>query len=310
MRWRRSASGIIVAAVSLLLVGGCATVSGSGGGAAESPPQAVSVQEYETVLAGAVAPLDSALRRLADASAYKGLEERVATVETATDGAVVELGKVTPPAELSSEHPELVSALQTFQDELGELSAQVNDRGLCTGSAVWTSLGNADGTTALRDALAAVSAKLPDDPPALNLPSARDKGGSRPPNGKFLRAGQRDGQGELTVDNGGSGDAVVTLSKGSKPAFSVYVRKAKRYTVKGVPDGSYTVFFTGGADWDGRARAFGRNCAFQRFEEPLKFRTTRAAGQVFYQAYRITLQPVAGGTAQTDDVDPNDFPNS
>lgn len=186
----------------------------------------------------------------------------------------------------------------------------MNDRGLCTGPAVWASLGNAGGTTAVRDAMAALSAKLPDEPPALKLPPADQKGDSRPPNGKFLRAGQRDGGGELTVDNGGSADAVVTLSKGSKPAFSVYVRKGKKYTMKGVPDGSYTLFFTGGADWDGQARAFGRTCAFQRFEDPLKFRTTRTASQVFYQTYSITLQPVAGGTAQTDDVDPNDFPSS
>ena len=77
---------------------------------------------------------------------------------------------------------------------------------------------------------------------------------------------------------------MVTLSKGRKPAVSVYVRTGKTYTVKGVPDGSYTVFFTGGADWDRAARAFGRDCAFQRFEDPLRFRTIQSATQIRWSA--------------------------
>ena len=102
----------------------------------------------------------------------------------------------------------------------------------------------------------------------------------------------------------------MTLSKGREPVISVYVRKGKDYAVKGVPDGSYTVFFTGGADWDGKARAFGRECAFQRFEDPLTFRTVQTASQIQWSVWTITLQPVAGGTASTPDVDPNDFPVS
>ncbi len=103
---------------------------------------------------------------------------------------------------------------------------------------------------------------------------------------------------------------MVTLSKGGKPAISVYVRKGRTYTVKGVSDGSYAVFFSGGAGWDGAARAFGRNCTFSRFEDPLRFRTTRDARGIYWQNYRITLQPVIGGAARTDEVDPDNFPDS
>ena len=38
------------------------------------PPEPVSVQEYDTTLAGAVDPLESALKGLAKAKAYKGLD--------------------------------------------------------------------------------------------------------------------------------------------------------------------------------------------------------------------------------------------
>jgi hypothetical protein len=310
--WRRSASAIIAVTLSVLLVGACSAELGNSAGPARSqalPPEPVSVQEYGTTLAGAVDPLESALKDLAKAKGYKGLERRVTAVETGAAQAVTELTQVTPPAELAGGHSQLVTALQAFHGELGNVSSQVGDRALCTGSAVRAGVGDADGTSALRDALAAVSAKLPDDPPALTLPSAGQKVGSRPPNGKLLRAGNTGGRSELTIENGGSHDAVVTLSKGRRPVISVYVRKDKTYTVKSVPDGSYTVFFTGGSGWDGTARAFGRGCAFKRYEDPLKFRTRQDAGGIYWQNWTITLQPVIGGTARTEDVNPDDFPD-
>lgn len=316
---RRGTCEVVAVTLSVLLVGAC---SASGGGpqapapgTASNPgapaPQAISVEQYSTTLTGAVDPLESALKRLAKAKAYKGLERRVTAVETAAAQAVSQLRQITPPAELAAGHPELLTALQAFSGELGEVSSQVGDQELCTGSAVRAGLGDADETSSLRDALAAVSAKLPEHPAALTLPRAGQKGDSRPRNGKLLRAGTLDGRSNFTIDNGGSNDAVVSLSKGKrKPAVSVYVRKDKKFTVEGVPDGSYTVFFTGGADWDGTARAFGRNCAFQRFDPTLKFKTTQTATGIFWTDRTITLHAVVGGTASTTDVDPNDFPDS
>jgi hypothetical protein len=298
--------------LSALVLGACAGESGNGGATTQSqapPLKAVSVQEYGATLAGALDPLESALKGLAKAKAYKGLDDRVTAVETAAAQAVTKLSQVTPPAELAGEHSQLVTAMQAFHSELGNLGSQVSDRALCIGSAVRAGLGDADATSALRNALAAVSAKLPGDRPNLTLPPADQEGGSRPPNGKLLRAGNKGGRSELTIENGGSTDAVVTLSKGRKPVISVYVRKDKTYTVKSVPDNSYAVFFTGGSGWDSTTRAFGRDCVFSRFEDPLKFRTTRDAAGIYWQNFTITLHPVVGGTARTEDVNPDDFPD-
>jgi hypothetical protein len=51
-------------------------------------------------------------------------------------------------------------------------------------------------------------------------------------------------------------DAVVTLARGKRPVYSVYVRKNKKYKVTGVNDGTYKVFYSTGVDWDAGAKSF------------------------------------------------------
>ncbi len=110
------------------------------------------------------------------------------------------------------------------------------------------------------------------------------------------------------MDNGGKSDAVLTLVRGKTKLTSFYVRKGRKATVTGVPDGMYKVFFTGGADWDRATRSFTRNCSFKRFEDSVNFRTIRSATVIQYRTWTITLQPVVGGTAKTSEVDPDSFP--
>jgi hypothetical protein len=255
-------------------------------------------------------PLRSALSRLSTAKRYKGLERRVTAVQTSASKAATALGPLNPPAELAEPHDRLVSALQTFASDTAGISSKVGARSLCTGAVVRAGMGDAEATSALRKAVASVYAKLPGDQPRLKLPAADQEIGSRPSNGDYIRDGSRGGRAELAIENGGSADALVTLAKNGKPAISIYVRKGRSYTVKNVSDGTYGVYFSGGSGWDRAARAFGRNCAFSRFEDPMRFRTTRDARGIYWQNFRITLQPVAGGTARTNDVDPDDFPDS
>lgn len=324
MRWLSSTSSIIAVTVSMVLVGGCSAGSGTGEEPAPTPggtstssapsqsptPVAMSIEEYSSTLAKTIGPLASALDGLAAAKGYKGLEKRVASVESVANKAATGLEGVVPPAEVASENAELVTALQGFGEELGGLSSDVGDRSLCTGSTVRASLGNEKATPTLRSAMAAVSGKLPGREPTLKLPAADQKGDGRPENGDFIRSGDRDGRGELTIKNGGSNDALVSLAKKGKPQISVYVRKGQTTKVRGVPDNTYALYFSGGGAWDGDARAFGRNCGFQKFAEQLKFRTNRTAAGITWQTYTITLNPVFGGNAQTQDVNPDEFPDS
>ena len=210
----------------------------------------MSIEEYSAALTKSLGPLQTALKDLAEARKYKGLPKRVTAAGSAADEAGSALGAIQPPVEVTAEHGQLVAALSSFAGALSSVGDDVGGRELCTGSAVRASLGDAGGTDDLRKALAAVVAKLPGDKPSLKLPAADLKAGSRLSNGDFIRTGKRSGQAELAIDNGGATDAVVTLSRGDKPAIAVYVRKGKDVTVKGVPDGNYTVYFTGGSGWD------------------------------------------------------------
>jgi hypothetical protein len=284
--------------------------SGSGGTKAAQTGAAVSPEVYRTTLLTATTPINKALTELAGAGSVKELSARVANLESAASQAAARLGQQAPPPAVAAEHAKLVAALRQFGDELNTLSDDVDGRDLCTASSARARLGQADGTTALRAAAAALTAKAPDDKISLALPAAALTATHRLPNGHFVRSGRRGGRGTLTVDNGGDSDAVITLARGKHPIVSVYVRKDKKYTVTGVGDGSYKVFFTGGVDWDGKARRFARKCAFQQFDDKLTFRTTRTASEIRWSTWDISLQPVLGGTAPTSDVDPNDYPNT
>ena len=79
----------------------------------------ISVKEYSTRLTRAMAPLESALTRLATAKAYKGLERRVTDVETAALKAGTALGQLSPPAELGEPNAQLVTALRAFGGQRG-----------------------------------------------------------------------------------------------------------------------------------------------------------------------------------------------
>lgn len=126
----------------------------------------------------------------------------------------------------------------------------------------------------------------------------------RLPNGQFIRAGNRTGLGELVIDNGGNHDGVITLSRNKSAVYSVYVQQGSKFTVKGIRDGIYEVFFTTGVDWDSQARNFTRERSLQRFDETFDFTTTRTAAT----AWDITIFPVPGGNARTSVVNPNEFP--
>ncbi|MDW8145988.1 MAG: SH3 domain-containing protein [Roseiflexaceae bacterium] len=128
----------------------------------------------------------------------------------------------------------------------------------------------------------------------------------RPMTGVLQPGQQSDARGELTVENGTERDGIVILTIGGAPQMSAYVRSRNSLTMRGIPDGLYQVYFSTGSEWNGRE--FTVNASYRRFRDMLRFETRVSGDTITYTTWRITLHPVAGGTAPTDNVGRDNFP--
>jgi len=146
----------------------------------------------------------------------------------------------------------------------------------------------------------------------INRPCASiPHGYFRPLTGTIVQdTGQRSGPGEMSVDNGTQFDGVAVLAlSNDAPATAVYIRSGESFALTGIHDGTYYLFFTTGEDWDGDEALFMKNPRFQRFEDPFNFETTKTATGTQYSIWSVTLHPTVGGTAATQPLRPDQFPN-
>ena len=124
------------------------------------------------------------------------------------------------------------------------------------------------------------------------------------------QVGETNGLGELSIDNGQELDAVAVLSDlNGTPRTAVYIRSNEAFTIAGIPDGAYHLYFSLGEDWDSSSARFTRRTSFFRFEDSLSFKTVPIETGQQYTTWQVTLHAVAGGTAQTDPVPEEEFPN-
>ncbi|MEV0629048.1 hypothetical protein [Nonomuraea wenchangensis] len=296
--------------------GGSSTVSGVAGGtggnggdsgSASAAPSASALtpEAYKAELDGRHKPMADAISSLAGARGVKALDQRVTKAEETLAGAAESLAALVPPAEVRPQHDAYVTRLQDFVTALGTTSGKVGARALCTPSAVLADLGAK--LKALDEAGEALQKAGGYPADVVEVKAAR-KQTRRLGNGSFVRRGSFGGRSSLEIDNGATRDAVVTVMRGKSKAFSVYVRRKATFKVKGVRDGSYKIYFTHGVDWDGRNKAFTRQCSFERFQKSVTFRTTVTATQIRWHDWRVTLHAITGGNARTAPVDPESFP--
>jgi hypothetical protein len=142
-------------------------------------------------------------------------------------------------------------------------------------------------------------------------------------NGHYLHRTASGGSGILQIKNGNRVDGVVVLTRTSArhvPVIACYVGARKSFTVAGIPDGTYWIYYTLGRDWNTYTDGFLSTTERGLFHSPDKFTTSTwttswttsmyryTQGHVRYSGWTITLNPVAGGNAQTDTVSENGFP--
>ena len=137
------------------------------------------------------------------------------------------------------------------------------------------------------------------------------------PNGSVLSQNSfyLNGLGELKIKNGGSLDAIAKLVNTAlnKSVFTVYIKANSTYTISKIKDGNYKLFFNLGNDWDTEIKAFTVNSGYKVFEELFNF-TTREYEEgnyinTKYSTFEVTLNPVIGGNAETENVNPAEFAN-
>jgi len=258
---------------------------------------------YRHALADALRPLDSALRTVDGAREGDPLDKALNTAAGKAETAADALEAVAAPDNALSGTSQLATALRALGQDLRSARGGV---GRCATSPR-VELDTAHGPQSVKEAARALKALGYDT--ALRLPRTERAQHRRLANGTFVRDGSRGGLGRLTVNNGTSSDAVVTLTRGSRTAFSLYVRKGGKATVRSVNSGAYTVYFTTGEDWNGGKRSFTRGCSFEKFDDKANFRTVRVSGGTQYTVLTFTLNKVFGGNASTSTVPPGEFPS-
>ncbi|MFE7539844.1 hypothetical protein [Streptomyces platensis] len=279
--------------------------SSSAAGSAPSPGQSPTVapDAYRHALTGALRPLDSALRTVDGAreggALNKALDSAAGKAETAAEA----LETVAAPDDALAGTSQLATALRALGQDLR--SARGSGGRCATSPRV--ELDTAHGPESVKEAARALKALGYDT--SLRLPRTERAQHRRPANGTFVRDGSRGGLGRLTVNNGTGSDAVVTLTRGTRTAFSLYVRKGAKATVRSVNSGAYTVYFTTGEDWNGQKRSFTRGCSFEKFDDKANFRTVRVSSGTQYTVLTFTLNKVFGGNASTSTVPPGEFPS-
>jgi len=146
-----------------------------------------------------------------------------------------------------------------------------------------------------------VSEEIPPTPlpPTATLPPP-----FRPATG-MLQDRAPGGQGELTIKNGTDSDALVILTGLDDQAVkSAYIWNAASFTMTGIPDGTYRLYYSKGEAFDKETNRFALNATYQRLDATLEFTTSGSQ----YTIWEVTLYGVVGGNVGSESVDPSEFP--
>jgi hypothetical protein len=139
--------------------------------------------------------------------------------------------------------------------------------------------------------------------PSETLAATLLTGTSRPLTGLIMPNQSESGYGELTVENGTTRDGVVILTLNNVPMMAAYIRSGETFSMNGIRDGIYYLYFSTGDDWNGKV--FTTAPSHKKFEDSFEFTT----GATTYTTWSVTLQGVVGGTAAAEEIDESVFPS-
>jgi DNA-directed RNA polymerase subunit M/transcription elongation factor TFIIS len=117
------------------------------------------------------------------------------------------------------------------------------------------------------------------------------------------------GNGELTVENGTTEDAVARLFEvGTDQTVRWFFAQAGTSAhVTRIPQGIYRLTFTTGLNWDESQDAFSWHPSYSEFERTFEYKEQRDSERVQYKQISVTLNPVAFGNVSTKAITREEF---
>lgn len=110
------------------------------------------------------------------------------------------------------------------------------------------------------------------------------------------------GHGELRLQNSNTDDRLVVITRNTEPVMSAYLRAGESFTINGIPDGTYRLYYSQGEDWDGTA--FTHNVKTSRSSGALLFTTTERT----YSTWNIDIFVPSGGNTDVEAIPTDAFP--
>jgi hypothetical protein len=129
------------------------------------------------------------------------------------------------------------------------------------------------------------------------------------PTGTRIEGCAGSGHGELKVDNGTTEDAVVRLSDVTTDGTVCwfFVQAHSYAHMKHIPQGTFTLAFTTGLNWNESEDVFTWHPSYDQFDRVFEFNEQRDSERVQYKTISVTLNPVLFGNVRTKTITRDEF---
>ena len=119
------------------------------------------------------------------------------------------------------------------------------------------------------------------------------------------------GSGKLQIENDAAHDAIAKLAINNKSIYTVYIKANSTYTIEGISDGIYKLYFNPGENWFALDKKFLKNFGYSTFDDTFNFTTTVTQEGEYEHTkttgFKVTLNPVINGKATTSDIGQDEF---
>ncbi|WP_037360064.1 hypothetical protein [Amycolatopsis orientalis] len=199
---------------------------------------------YQKLLTDLGASITAAAQRLGQTTTAAALKDAGTALDDAITQAVRQLDAATPPDAVRAANRDLITDLNAVDaSALPEVINPTFDNKLCGGLSATSVLSRNQAVAGLRDSLAKLATADPAHPYRLGplFPDPQPEPNRSLANETVI-TGAGGGKNAIFVKNVSGTDQAVTLA-----------------------DGDYTVYSTGGFDWDAATGRFTRDCSFSKF---------------------------------------------